>query len=697
VSGGIDAPTSATGLSDASSLPRLKGLPPPDPDFAFKDTSLMRALLNWSPPPAQHRGVGGGAGGVPLLSPSAASAVIDTRAVDNFLTLLSTCHTVLPDFPACHIDHIHFHEQCRHPVVYQASSPDEKALVLAGKNQGYYFFHREPAQIPMGAGQHGGMVTHPSPIAHQLSSSSSNAATRSTNQTEQLSLPLVRDQNPFQRPPSATGGPLHHPPHPPQNPQHTPHGHPAPHSTPAIASTPASSLSIQTPPPLSISPGGTININGEKIYVNILGTVHNFFLLDSFEFSSERARMSVILLDPRDGGIKLFCKGSDTKMFKLISAQSKTDNWAACERSLQNFSRFGLRTLVCGMKNLTEAEYVTWAQQYSAARSAISGREELVAQAQNAIEQNLTLLGATAIEDRLQDGVPESISKLSEAGIKIWVLTGDKVETAINIARSCHLVTPLHDRTGLLELIIDDKLGDEEALHATQTQLIQAQKRAHELAPTLAPGESDPRLAIIVSGQALSHIFSVVRDAKGREILYENLSSTQRKSADKLRAQFLDICSRCSAVVCCRVSPNQKAEVVSLVKNAFPDLVTLAIGDGANDVSMIKAAHVGIGISGLEGLQALMASDYRSVHDGSCIWKARPLAPPAIADFCASPLLCVQHCPIPLPRPSPARPRPLVVRTHQQVDPVFLLQECHHRIDLHLVRDEFWFLGTVIL
>lgn len=509
-------------------MPSLPGLPPPDPDFPFRDTSLVRSLLS-----------GGGVGSSGSNRGSKDRAHASISIADQYLTLLATCHTVLPDFPACSQEHVHtlMLGVCPHPVVYQASSPDEKALVLAAKNQGYYFFHREPMQIPMGA--------------------MANAGSEGTS--------------------SGSG---------------------------------------------SSGSGKSLLINGESLLVNILGHVSAFCMLDVFEFSSERARMSVILRDPRDGLIKLYSKGADTKMYRLLTEESRAKSWGNMEQSLHSFSEFGLRTLICGYKVLSTDQYLSWAVEYARAKSSIDRREEMVAAAQNEIEQGLTLLGSTAIEDRLQDGrqkrrtmtarayarapassrcsshvkcllrccsvcaltgVPEAISTLSAAGVKIWVLTGDKVETAINIARSCALITPKMDAAGLLQLVIDDKASEEAAMKATQEQLDVALKKVQQIAGHLPEGESSDSLAIVVSGQALSHIFSVVRDSKGREILYEHLGPAQRQHADVLRDQFLAVCKRCAAVVCCRVSPNQKAEIVSLVKAKLP-VITLAIGDGANDV-----------------------------------------------------------------------------------------------------------------
>lgn len=335
--------------------------------------------------------------------------------------------------------------------------------------------------------------------------------------------------------------------------------------------------------------------------------------------------MSVVVLDPRDGKIKVLTKGSDAKMARLLSERSRQEDWPRAERSLHHFSQYGLRTLVCASKVLSVGEYLTWAGEYAAAKAAIERREERVAAAQERIEQGLTLCGCSAIEDRLQAGVPQAIQTLSAAGIAIWVrhssrradaqwsvlflraasgpfcasahcfpatffcrccfcqvLTGDKVETAINIARSCALVTPRMDETGLLELVADEKMSEADALADIKGQLHAALQKVERLAGQLPEGAASDSLAVIVSGAALTHIFSVVRDSRGREIPYERMSSSQRRGADQLRDQFLRICQRCKAVVCCRVSPSQKAEVVTLVKTKQKELITLAIGDGAN-------------------------------------------------------------------------------------------------------------------
>ena len=178
------------------------------------------------------------------------------------------------------------------------------------------------------------------------------------------------------------------------------------------------------------------------------------------------------------------------------------------------------------------------------------------------------LLGATAIEDKLQEGVPETIANLAESGIKIWVLTGDKKDTAINIGFSCHLLQP-HYR-----LIVVDAAD----WHTTQLQMRDALDR-YIRAPDRSPEQI---FALVIEGQTLHHALEP-----------EN------------RLHLLALATACKAVICCRVSPKQKAEVVELVKKTLGK-VCLSIGDGANDVSMIREAHIGVGISGHEGRQAVM-------------------------------------------------------------------------------------------
>ncbi|MEJ1278697.1 hypothetical protein NN561_009619 [Cricetulus griseus] len=207
----------------------------------------------------------------------------------------------------------------------------------------------------------------------------------------------------------------------------------------------------------------------------------------------------------------------------------------------------------------------------------------------------MKLLGATAVEDKLQEGVIETITTLSLANIKIWILTGDKQETAINIGYACNVLTDAMDAvfvvTGNTAVEVRDELRKaKEILFGQNTSfssghVVYESKQQLELdlgADEAVTGE----YALVINGHSLAHAL---------ESDVEN--------------DLLELACMCKTVVCCRVTPLQKAQVVELVKK-HRNAVTLAIGDGANDVSMIKSAHIGIGISGQEGLQAVLASDY---------------------------------------------------------------------------------------
>lgn len=201
------------------------------------------------------------------------------------------------------------------------------------------------------------------------------------------------------------------------------------------------------------------------------------------------------------------------------------------------------------------------------------------------IERNLSLLGGTAIEDRLQDGVPEAIALLAQAGIKLWVLTGDKVETAINIGFSCNLLD--NDMELLVLKVEDGDMAHAEAELDKNLAIFGKTGSNEEL--KLAKTDHEPPApthALVIDGDTLRLVLD-----------------------DKLKQKFLLLCKECKSVLCCRVSPAQKAAVVAMVKNGL-DVITLAIGDGANDVAMIQQAHVGVGIAGEEGRQAVMSSDY---------------------------------------------------------------------------------------
>ncbi|WAQ97991.1 AT8A1-like protein [Mya arenaria] len=239
-------------------------------------------------------------------------------------------------------------------------------------------------------------------------------------------------------------------------------------------------------------------------------------------------------------------------------------------KHLEQFATLGLRTLCLATADVNEDFYDEWKHTYYKASTSLQNRDKKLDEAAELIERNLNLIGATAIEDKLQEGVPETIASLAKADIKIWVLTGDKQETAVNIGYSCKLL-----KEGMPLLIIN-----EHSLDGTRDVL---RKHVDEFGDLI---KKENEVALIIDGKTLKYALTC-----------------------DCRQDFLDIAVSCKAVICCRVSPLQKAELVDLVKK-YCKAVTLAIGDGANDVGMIQAADVGVGISGVEGLQAACASDY---------------------------------------------------------------------------------------
>ncbi|GFR50254.1 hypothetical protein Agub_g12440 [Astrephomene gubernaculifera] len=322
----------------------------------------------------------------------------------------------------------------------------------------------------------------------------------------------------------------------------------------------------------------------ERVVVEVLrsGEMLEFEVLAVLEFNADRKRMSLLARCP-DGRIRLFCKGADTMiMARITPTQPRTTN---VRMHLEEMALSGYRTLCVAEKELSEAAYRKWEAQYQAACVAMRDRDAKVADASEAIERDMELLGATAVEDKLQDGVPEAIQAMLDAGIGVWVLTGDKVETAISIALSCRLFS---EEMALVELRERDLEGAADA--ADEAAILRSkQEEVHMEQTRLQAVHGDscgPMVGLVVEGGALARLLQPHHSA-----------------------QLVDLCSGCRSVVCCRVSPMQKALVVKLVQRERKAIV-LGIGDGANDVSMIQAAHIGCGISGREGRAAVMASDY---------------------------------------------------------------------------------------
>lgn len=318
---------------------------------------------------------------------------------------------------------------------------------------------------------------------------------------------------------------------------------------------------------------------------------------------------------------------------------------------IEEFSVEGLRTLMYGYKWLDKEEYNRWKKLYSDARTSLVDRQKKIEKIGEMIERDFYLCGATAIEDKLQEGVPEAIEKLRRAGMKLWMLTGDKRETAINIGHSCRLIKDYSTvvvlkseedlaarmAAAMLELdssennkmMLFSRLGDKissklqfwdrsekptkidrdalarigrESRNSSRTDAgdISINESRASVATATTDDIDDVAAEIAANGPTIAHCVVVV----------DGMTLSQIEEDATLLSLFADLCVRADSVICCRASPSQKASLVKLVRRKIKSAITLAIGDGANDIAMIQAADVGIGITGKEGLQAARSSDY---------------------------------------------------------------------------------------
>lgn len=307
----------------------------------------------------------------------------------------------------------------------------------------------------------------------------------------------------------------------------------------------------------------TVGSSSEVVLKGPGASERRFTVLHELAFNSDRKRMSVVV--KHKGSIWCITKGADSVMEKLL----RTPFDKECASDLNIFSKQGLRTLIVGMRNVAEEEYEAWNRDFVAARNIIDDTKEAeMARVGALLETGLKFVGVTAVEDRLQDGVPEAIQIIKEAGIRLWVLTGDKTETAVDIARSCRLFV---DNT-----VMAYAIQANDAREAEDKLL-----KAH----ALLDGKGDTGL--VLDGQTLIH---ALQSKECRKIIYD-----------------LGVISR--SCICSRLSPMQKLELVQLVRAQNKMAITLAIGDGANDVPMIQGAHVGVAIRGKEGTQSVQASD----------------------------------------------------------------------------------------
>ena len=371
-------------------------------------------------------------------------------------------------------------------------------------------------------------------------------------------------------------------------------------------------------------------------------------------FTSTRKRMSVIIAT-NDGGAIVYCKGADNIVMERLD--ESPERLAALRENVMSFSETGLRTLVLATRRLSAADFSAWKQRYSQATSMGSGIEKKAALADVAatVECKLKVVGVTAIDDKLQDHVPDTLKSLRSMGIRLWVLTGDKLETAVSIGFSSSTLVP-SDLVVALDDSATPAASDDVELHAMVDKCF---RKLHDI---IAPGEDaasnknkdgsateknneptkSPEERAAESGRILEEICAIESEFDFFRIANRPVNKTQsdadtaRKETEsmmsgkpiaggvslaivitgrmlsvaldsgELEDLFLEVALRCTTVLACRVSPLQKAQVVGLVKEGMePSPTTLAIGDGANDVGMLQRADVGIGIYGREGRQAV--------------------------------------------------------------------------------------------
>ena len=248
----------------------------------------------------------------------------------------------------------------------------------------------------------------------------------------------------------------------------------------------------------------------KSVTIVVEGEEFEYELLAVCEFNSTRKRMSTIFRCP-DGKIRCYCKGADTVIIERLAKNNPTIE--ATLQHLEEYATEGLRTLCLSMREIPEEEFQQWWQIYDKASTTVSGnRAEELEKAAELVEHDFYLLGATAIEDKLQDGVPDTIHTLQEAGIKVWVLTGDRQETAINIGMSCKLIS--EDMT-LLIVNEDNSVATKENL-SNKLTAIRSQ----------ASGQLET-LALVIDGKSLT--FALEKD---------------------MEKIFLDLAVMCKAVIC---------------------------------------------------------------------------------------------------------------------------------------------------
>ncbi len=294
------------------------------------------------------------------------------------------------------------------------------------------------------------------------------------------------------------------------------------------------------------------------------------------EFTSARKRMSVLVHD-KDGKYYLFSKGADNVILERLKHFSENSTEALqlhnSMKHLENFASEGLRTLCFAYKELEAETAVAWLEKWNVALNTVNDRQSVIDDVADEIEANLTFIGATGVEDRLQESVQDTIQSLYKANINIWMLTGDRFETAVS--------------AGFLSGLID---GETKQLHVLEPDYNELVKTLQYFDNLTIEAKKGSKFALVINGASIATVFSKLFSESDKNL-------------------FKRIVKRCRTLLCCRLSPLQKAQITEFVRFELKR-IALAIGDGGNDVSMIQAANIGVGISGKEGLQAARSADF---------------------------------------------------------------------------------------
>eukprot|EP00698_Gefionella_okellyi_P017027 TRINITY_DN4930_c0_g2_i1.p1 TRINITY_DN4930_c0_g2~~TRINITY_DN4930_c0_g2_i1.p1 ORF type:complete len:1133 (+),score=217.67 TRINITY_DN4930_c0_g2_i1:38-3436(+) len=308
---------------------------------------------------------------------------------------------------------------------------------------------------------------------------------------------------------------------------------------------------------------------GEEIMLKIgADQRERWRILHVLAFTSDRKRMSALVQNIVTHEAILFCKGADDVIIQRLCAEQESVV-AATTNHVDRFAQFGLRTLCIASRSVDAYTLEQWQAALQEANTNMSDRKAALAGVHAMMEKELVLLGCTAIEDRLQDEVPQTIQLLRRAGIRFWMLTGDKMATAEQIALSCSLMSP--EPAGQLHRIRGNDAD-----------------QVSQCLESMAVGAHDWKnreMNVIIDGPTLVHAL-----------------------VPSCAVLLTEVLMNAHAVIACRVSPQQKADLVRLIR--AKNITVLAIGDGGNDVGMIQEANVGVGIAGREGLQASRAADY---------------------------------------------------------------------------------------